>query len=348
MKKILFEDLEDLSLGVTVLGSGGGGNPSYDLLIAKQHMKDHGEAHLLDVTDLNDNDFVAPLAFIGAPLVGMEKLPSGREFCVLLETLEKVTGKKVTHLMPAEIGGGNALTPFMVASQLRIPILDADTIGRAFPELQMSSCNLHGISPSPAFLSDSLGNVVIVNGNDGYTIERFCRNITVEMGSSAALSLYMMSGKEAKKAVIAGSVSKAISIGKTMRIAKKKGTSPLSVLLDYTGGLLLASGMIVDIEQSVQEGFLKGSFSLHTDKGDLEVFYQNEYLAVFHEKRALALTPDIIIPLEEESGKPITSESLIYGLRVVLIKLPAPDLWKTKQGMKFVGPQYFGYNMKGR
>lgn len=40
-------------------------------------------------------------------------------------------------LMPAEIGGCNALTPFQPAAQLSVPVLDADLIGRAFPKVSM-------------------------------------------------------------------------------------------------------------------------------------------------------------------------------------------------------------------
>lgn len=326
--------LDDLALGATLLGSGGGGDPSYDLLIAKRAIEEFGLIPLIDVDTLSDDAFVAPVAFMGAPLVMMEKISSGREFLSLIPAIEESMGRKITHLLAAEIGGGNSLTPIVVAAKLKLPILDADTLGRAFPELQMSSCNLFGISPSPAFLADSHGRTVKVEGSGGKEIEDLCRDQTVKMGSSAACSLYFMDGRQAKKSVVKGSFTRAITLGKTLRHSSRP--------LEELGATLLAKGVIVDINQTIEEGFLKGSFTIHGDQ-TITVFYQNEFLMAFDGKTAIAATPDIIIPLEASTLKPITSESLTYGMRVVLISLPSPEIWKSPEGLKLVGPKYFGY-----
>ncbi|MFQ5729458.1 MAG: DUF917 domain-containing protein [Waddliaceae bacterium] len=319
---------------------GGGGDPTYDLLMAKQQLEEGRTIRLVELQDLEENALVAPVAFMGAPLVCIEKLPSGREFEAILQRIHKTLGKSVTHLLPAEIGGANAFTPLTAGAQFDLPVVDADTLGRAFPELQMSSCNLKGVSPSPAFLADTHGNVVVVKAKDAHDLEHRSREITVEMGSSAALCTYLMSGKQCQGSVIPGTLSRGIAIGKSLR----QGEDPVKALLDCADGIVLGHGMIVDIDQRIEEGFLKGAFSVHGDDNVLKVFYQNEYLAVFNEKEAIALTPDIIIPIEQDSGTPITSESLVYGLRVVLIAIPGPELWKTPEGLKLVGPQYFGYS----
>lgn len=345
MKRVLFTDLDDLALGAQILGSGGGGDPDYDLLIAKRQFEIFGGVDLLDVNELEEDAFVAPLSFMGAPLAGIEKLPNGNEFLVILKKIEEVMRKKVTCLLPAEIGGGNAFIPLIVASQLGLPVVDADTLGRAFPELQMSSCNLKGISPSPAFLSDCYGNTAVIYARDGKEVERLCRKMTVEMGSIAALSIYMMSGKQVKTATIRGSISKAIKIGRAMREARENGKDPVDSLLLQTGGIVLGSGMVVDIDQRIRDGFLKGTFTIHSREGNLQVLYQNEFLAVFSKGKALASTPDIIIPLEEETRKPISSETLLCGLRVILLAIPGEDLWKTSEGLSLVGPEYFSYSI---
>jgi DUF917 family protein len=41
--------------------------------------------------------------------------------------------------MSVEIGGGNGLQPLLVAAQMGIPVVDADAMGRAYPEAQMTS-----------------------------------------------------------------------------------------------------------------------------------------------------------------------------------------------------------------
>ena len=53
--------------------------------------------------------------------------------------------------MPIEAGGVNSLLPLALAARLGLPVIDADGMGRAFPELQMvtfhsgrCSCNPDG------------------------------------------------------------------------------------------------------------------------------------------------------------------------------------------------------------
>ena len=45
--------------------------------------------------------------------------------------------KKLCALMSAEIGGMNGMISLMVAAETGLPVVDADGMGRAFPELQM-------------------------------------------------------------------------------------------------------------------------------------------------------------------------------------------------------------------
>ncbi|ADI37511.1 putative uncharacterized protein [Waddlia chondrophila 2032/99] len=335
MKKIIEEQLDDLALGAALLGSGGGGDPAYELLMAKQAFEEYGPPDLVDLKEVPDNALVVPIAFMGAPLVSMERLPSGREYAAILKRIESHLGKRATHLVAAEIGGANAFTPLIAGAMARLPVVDADTLGRAFPELQMSSCHLHGVESTPAFLSDPMGNTDVVEIKDAGAMEKCCRKICVEMGSSAAVAVYLMSGEAAKQALIPGTVSQAISLGAGLKRDGLKG------ICRESRGRVLGTGVVVDIDQSIQEGFLNGMFTLECFDEPIVVQYQNEFLAAFQGDRVLAATPDIIIPVEEESVRPVTSESLQYGLRVDLLCLPSPEVWKTPEGLSLVGPEKF-------
>jgi len=332
MKTIVNEQLDDLALGATLLGSGGGGDPSYELLMARQAFERYGPPQLVDLADVPDDALVVPLAFMGAPLVSMERLPSGREYPGILKRIETYFGRPATHLVAAEIGGANAFTPLIAGAIAGLPVVDADTLGRAFPELQMSSCHLNGISPTPAFLSDPMGRTDVVAINDAVEMEKRCRKICVKMGSSAAVAVYLMNGAQAKKALIPGTVSQALALGESM---KREGLSGIP------NGRLLGAGVVVDIEQSIQDGFLNGTFTLDNQDLPIIVEYQNEFLAATQGTSLLACTPDLIIPVEEETGQPVTSESLQYGLRVELLSLPSPAIWRTPEGLSLVGPQSF-------
>ena len=75
MKYLEIEDLEPLARGAAILVSGGGGDPSYEILMARHQMGIYGKIPLLDVSELKDDDLVVPVAFMGAPLISLEKFP---------------------------------------------------------------------------------------------------------------------------------------------------------------------------------------------------------------------------------------------------------------------------------
>ena len=322
-------DLDDLARGAAILGSGGGGAPSYNLELTRQMIEAYGAPQIVSFDELKDDDLVVPIAFMGAPLAALEKIPSGEEFKAIFRALPK--GKRVV-LVPAEIGGANAFTPLWIGAMMGLPVLDGDTIGRAFPELQMSVCTLHGVSASPAYIADALGNLVKVEARDSHSIERIARQVAVSMGARALVAIYLMEGNLAKKVCIEGSISKAIELG------KKRDFTPLF------------SGTVIDVDRKIENGFLKGRAKIENGflkgsakiQGDriLELYYQNEYLLAKTDK-VIAETPDIIMLLEQESQIPITSSSLSYGLRVDLISFKAPSIWKSPEGLALAGMEYF-------
>lgn len=343
--QIQIEDLENLALGAAILGSGGGGSPSYNRLIAQNMIEKYGPVKMLKVEKLSENDLVVPVAFMGAPLVGIEKIPSGKEFAQIVEAIEKHTNRRVTALISGEIGGGNALTPIWAAAMLKLPIVDGDLIGRAFPELQMTACTIKGIPPAPAFMADSLGNHVTLNASDPLTIERFARQITIGMGSRAAIAFHLLDANQAKDTVVRGSVSKALEIGRSITHAKNQNLNPITALLKATQGIRLASGMLTDINYNIEGGFLKGSVILLDECGkEITILFQNEYLLASSKDEILSTTPNIIMLTEQGTCAPITSAALRYGLRVDLITFAPADIWLTPKGLSLVGPQYFGYD----
>jgi DUF917 family protein len=248
--------------------------------------------------------------------------------------------------MPFEIGGSNAVTPVMVAAQLNLPILDADMMGRAFPEAQMSSCHLLGASPNPGFITDCLDNTAVIYAKDSLKMEKIGRQVTVAMGSIAAFGYYPISGSQAEKYCLHKSISKAISIGKAHKKAKKEGADPLEAILHVCKGIYIGSGKIIDIDRAISKGFLNGTVLIQNKDEKIELAFQNEFLIAKRNGKIVATTPDIITLLEQETGTPISSEILQFGLNVNIIALPAPSLWTTPKGLDVVGPRVFGYDVE--
>jgi DUF917 family protein len=343
-KFITPDNIEALALGASVLGSGGGGSPIYEKLIARKALETYGPIKLISTQELKDEDLIAPISFMGAPLVSIERISSGKEVIAIYKEIEKIYSIIPSVLLSSEVGGSNLFVTFLLASRYKLPLLDADIMGRAFPELQMNSAELFKVNPCPAILADTFGNTVTFNTKNALTLERFARNVTIAAGSDAAICMYIMSGKQAKAgAVISGSISRALSIGQTILDSNKNQSDPIEQVIKKCDGKILGTGVITDINQKITDGFLNGTVKIHTPTGDIDILYQNEYLMAQKKNKVLATTPDLIVLLEQETGTPVMSETLTYGIRVAVIALKSPAIWQTPEGLALVGPKAFGY-----
>lgn len=345
MKKFNIENIPDLIIGSTILGSGGGGDATMPAMIAKMQMQKTGPISLINCSELKPDDVIMPIGFIGAPSAEREKLPNGREFEVMFDYIRKILKTNITVLMPYEIGGGNCFAPLVEASRMRLPVLDADTMGRAFPESQMSSTHLHGVPTTPSFITDCLGNTTVIYASDTMVLEKIGRQVAVAKGSIAAFGFYPLNSDQAKKGVIPKSISKALSLGKIVRESRLSGNDPLNAILAFSKGIKIGSGKITDIDRSISKGFLYGRVIIENKNSKIELDFQNEYLVAKIDNNIVATTPDILMLLEQETGAPIDSQHVQFGLQVHVIALPAPPLWETPEGLELVGPRHFGYEV---
>ncbi|MDI3316271.1 MAG: DUF917 domain-containing protein [Bacillota bacterium] len=340
--------LDDLALGATVLGTGGGGDPYVGCLMAREAIRRKGPVPLMDVEALPERGLVVPVAMMGAPTVLVEKLPSGEELARVVRALERRVGRPVVALMSAEAGGVNSTIPVAAAAELGLPLLDADGMGRAFPEIPMCSMHLAGVAATPMALADEKGNLELLETVDNFWTERLSRTATVAMGGSSIIALYPMEAGQVRGAVIAGTIGRAIGIGRVLREARSGGFEVLEALLDVTGGRLLFAGKVVDVLRRTQGGFVRGTASLDgtgRDEGSvLRLEFQNENLVAVRDGLPLASVPDLLSVLDAETHTPITTEGLAYGQRVELLGIPSEPVWRTPQGLELVGPRAFGYD----
>ena len=348
MRIIQADDLDDVAIGAAVLGTGGGGDPYIGTLMAKQAIREHGPVRLIDVDELADDALVVPAAMMGAPTVMVEKLPRGDELTNAFTKLEAYLGRRVDAVLCGEAGGLNSTTPFVVAAETGLPLVDGDGMGRAFPELQMVSFTMHGVPATPMVMADDKGNSVVLNTIDNRWTERLARAATIEMGGSALIAFYAMDGATAKRAVLRGTVSQAQAIGRALREAHEQKRDGVQAVIDHVGAFRLFSGKIVDVERRTVGGFARGEAVLEgvdeDSGGSCRISFQNEFLVARTEERVLASTPDLITILDADDGSPITTESLRYGFRVVVLGIPCDPQWRSSAGLALVGPEYFGYD----
>ncbi len=349
MRLIDEKAIEKIALGAALLGTGGGGDPYIGKLMAIEAIRQYGPIQMLDPSEVPDDAFVVPTAMMGAPTVLIEKIANGNEFEVIIKHLEKYTGQKVFATLPIEAGGVNSMLPFAVAAKLGIPIVDCDGMGRAFPELQMVTFHLDGITTSPMVVTDEKGNSMIMETVSNNWSETLARTATITMGGSVMISIYSMFGHQLKKSAIYNTLTLAENIGAAITDKQDTDVLPIDRMINFVDGYKLFTGKIVDILRETRQGFNFGKakiVGINADKGEsCEVDFQNENLVVMKGDEVLATTPDLITIVDLETGVPITTEALKYGRRVVVVGLRCDAKWRTKKGIETVGPRYFKYDI---
>jgi len=348
MRYLTTEDIGFLAKGAAVLGTGGGGDPYLGKLMAQQAIRDKGEVPLIEVDDLPDDALVIPSAMMGAPSAMLEKLPNGGEPEAAFHAMESFFGREAYATMSLEAGGINSCIPVYTAARTGKPLVDADGMGRAFPEIPQVSFSLGGVSASPMVCCDEKGNQVVLNTIDNAWVETLSRTVTVAMGLSSVIGLYVMDGKTVKEHAIRGTISLAIEIGRRIEESKLNKASPVDSVLELTKGFRLFEGKLADVQRELTTGFVRGRCSFegidHYKGQTLTMDFQNENLMAFIDGEPCAMVPDLITALDRESGNAITTETLRYGQRAVIIGMPCAPIWRTEAGLAQAGPRFFKYD----
>ena len=342
------DKLENVAIGAGILGTGGGGNPYYGKLHVKRLLDEGARVAVVEPDAVPDDALVVSVGAMGAPTVGIERISRGDESLVALRALEEHLGRRATHLIPGEIGGGNSTRPMAVGAMAGLPVIDGDGMGRAFPELQMDTFAIYGVSVTPAALADIYYNTVVFpHLADAVTLERYARAVTVQMGGAAGYAFPAMSGAEARRTAVPMTLTLAERIGATVRDARWAHRDPIAAVLAVAGGQVLFRGKVIDVVRRMAAGFARGSLTLDglaADRGArMTVDFQNENLIAHRDGAVAAVVPDLICLVDAETAAPITTEVVRYGLRVAVLGIPAPAMLKTERALAVIGPAAFGY-----
>jgi DUF917 family protein len=245
------------------------------------------------------------------------------------------------------------MEPMITGAQAGLPVVDGDGMGRAFPELQMCTFFIYGLKPAPAAIADEKDNSVVFTGTqDMFWLERLSRATAVDMGATAGYALPPMRGEFVRRVAVPGTVTQAIDLGYAVLLARRKKRNPVEAILKACDGVLLFEGKIVDVNRRLARGFAVGRATLHglgADAGaTLAIDLQNENLIAIRDGTPIATVPDLICMVDLESGQPITTEVLRYGLRVAVLGLPCHPLLSAPEALAVIGPRAFGYDLEYR
>ncbi|MEM8724091.1 MAG: DUF917 domain-containing protein [Pseudomonadota bacterium] len=354
------EALEDILVGSSYLGTGGGGSlEEARELIAKDFAAGLTFA-ALPVASLSDSDRVAcpyGLASLAETSESMQARLDAIENPVevpvqaAFEALEKHIGQKFAGVIMGEIGPLSLAEGLSVAARLGVPALDADTVGRAVPEINQHSVKVAGIPLTPIGAATPFGDTMIVETlGDPTRAEDILRSIAV-VSRECGVTDSPITGAQAKQdgTLVKNSLTLTRSIGAAVREAKAAGEDTIEAARRAGDGYLLFTGTVAGTEWRDEDGFLQGKVTL-TGNGDFagqsfETEVKNEHLVARRDGAVVATCPDLISIIDMESADGIINPGYENGQSVAVLGFRSDPLWRSEPGLAVFSPRYFGYDL---
>ena len=341
-------DILDIALGTGFLGSGGGGDTKIGEIITKNAVKRGAKVIVEKLQNVPDEALVIAVGAMGAPTVLAEKLPSKEESTDAIKKMEEFLNEKIDYAIPAEIGGTNGLYGIYIASQTQKILIDADCMGRAFPEIQMVTPNIYeGIEESVAVLANGK-ETCILSAENLQELELLARQKTTEMGGTVTIVYMPMRGKKARQCCVPNSISVAQKVGRGVRnnthLNLMENMNNILQGTEYGPLEQIAFGKIIDLKRELERSFNMGWVLIESLDGEqvIKIDFQNENLRAVNLKNGevLALVPKIITILDNEF-KPLSCECLRIGLDVSVATLQVPEILRTKKALELLVPKHF-------
>ncbi|KAH6638348.1 hypothetical protein C7974DRAFT_333408 [Boeremia exigua] len=364
-------DLDWITIGCYILGTGGGGSPYSTMLRVRGILQAGGTIRVVSPDDLKDKDLIGSGGGAGSPTVGIEKLSADEMMDAQNSLYELFKGGRATHVIPIEIGGSNGLQGLVLAAStnMNVPCVDGDWMGRAYPTKWQTTPVVFGereIVFAPVCVADGNGNTLYMpTAQSDLKVEQVIRSALSQMGSAVGTADAPVTGEETKRWAVEHTMSLSWRIGREVARARKENRidSVAESIIDAVGGpdtgRVLFKGKIVGVERKLWMGHVYGEVIIEGTEaqfsGKVKIPFKNENIAAIRmhdgqesktgEERnedVLAIVPDLISVIDAQNGEAIGTPEYRYGLLVLVIGITASERWTSPKGVEIGGPSAFG------
>ncbi len=358
MKTLERQDLYDILLGCTILGTGGGGSLEEGLELVFSAFDRGKRFRLADFSEVPDEAWIATPYMCGSISPTTPELEAryarlpvleGPEAFHAYRALEEYFGQAFYGVISTELGGGNTAQAFYVAALLDRVIIDADPAGRSVPELQHSTYYLYDLPIHPLACASQFGDVAILTRvvND-LRAEALVRAMAVASKNRIGVADHPAQARVLRNAVIRGAISRAWEIGRAFRQAREQGKPGAPAAARAGDGVILFQGRVQQHGYETVDGFTIGDVYIHGegdyDGSDYHVWFKNEHIVAWRDDRWDVSVPDLICIFDDETNMPNLNPHFREGQQVTVIGLPSPAEWRTPRGLGILGPAHFGFD----
>ena len=326
MGRILTEkDVEAAVKGGSVYAAGGGGWADHGRMLGYAAVS-IGKPELVSVEELNDTDWVATAAAIGAPASTTPWEMRGVDYIKAVQLLQDALGEKLAGLMVGQNGKSSTLNGWLPSAALGLKVVDAVGDIRAHPTGDMGSIGLAG-SPEPMIQTAVGGNreenryIELVTRGATAKVSPILRTASDMSGGFIASCRNPVRASYVREHAALGGISLALKLGEAIIAAEGKGgTAIIDAIVKTTGGTILVEGKIAKKAVTyTSEAFDVGTVTL--ENGAI-LHVMNEYMAVDTRDGARQATfPDVITTLSSE-GEPLSVGQLEEGMPIFVLHVP--------------------------
>lgn len=356
MRELSARDVEDILLGSVILGTGGGGSMEVGMRILREAENAGKVFRLASLTDLPADSLVAVPYSLGSLTIedelSYDRLPRATVDPILLaaDRMERYVGQRIEATVACETGGENTAVPLYVAAMRDGYLLDADIAGRAVPEVTNSTFSIHRLPASPVVVANEFGEVAILeNLADDQRAEEVLRSLAMVSRNSVAAIDHAMPLREVQHALIPGTISKALELGRVFREAAHAGENIPQAVAEAGDGEVIFTGTVRSTAYDTVDGFTVGDVLLNGQDGydgeELRIWFKNENLVCWRDGEVLVTLPDLICAFDERTGSVISNPEFTRDQLVTVVVFDAPEAFQTPRGLEVFGPKRFGFDV---
>lgn len=329
MGRILVEkDVEAAVKGGSVYAAGGGGWADHGRMLGYAAVN-VGKPELVSIEELDDSDWVATAAAIGAPASTTPWEMQGIDYVKAVQLLQEALGEKLSGLIIGQNGKSSTLNGWLPSAILGTKVVDAVGDIRAHPTGDMGSIGMAG-SPEQMIQTAVGGNrsenryiELVVKGATA-KISPVLRAAADQSGGFIASCRNPLRASYVRKNAALGGISMALKLGEAIIEAEKRGGSAIiDAICKTTGGHILAEGTITrkDVVYT-KEAFDIGTITVGAGEKAVTLHVMNEYMAVEDAGGTRVATFPAVITTLSEDGEPLSVGQLKGGMHVFILHVP--------------------------
>lgn len=363
------QEAEALILGLGMFATGGGGLASRGRGYFERLFADSIEVSWTTIDEIDPETLTCSVFGMGSiaphpPLDDQARVEFGvpdgeryqRPWVRAVDELAAHLDQEIGAIIPFELGPSNTLVALDAAARSERTLIDGDYIGRALPKMSQALPAVLGHPTWPVSICDPWGNALIMTDAASPTVaERIGKMISkvtkaVNMGASCSHAAFPATAARAATALIPGTLSRSLDVGRQVLAARANGTDPIAAAITAVNGYRLFSGEVSDRRWTdTDDGYMEGTTVIE-GSGEFagtsaEVWFQNEHHLVEVGDRHVAMSPDIVAIVDSGDAEPISNTELDAGRRVTVIGIEAAAPYRTGDPLAVTAPRHYGFDL---